>query len=101
MRIALAIWLAALLALQSQLWFGERSLGRLHQLKRSIAEQREQNADLERENRHLERQIQALRQDPDAIAGRARRDLVLIGDNETLYMMPEPPQAAQDKPQDQ
>lgn len=105
MRIILVLLLAALALLQSQLWFGERSLGRLNQLHQSIADQRQRNAALEQQNRQLERQIQALRHDQDAIAGRARRDLVLIGENETLYLMPDaprqPPKTAPDQPQDQ
>jgi cell division protein FtsB len=44
---------------------------------------------LREKSRALEKDVQNLRENPDAIAARARRDLGMIRKGETVYLLPE------------
>ena len=52
--------------------------------------QKKENIFLEKRNSELEAEINNLKSGNDAIEERARNDLGLIGENETLYLIVEP-----------
>ena len=82
------IGLVVLLALlQIKLWFGEGSLEERASLMREIESQEQVNDRLEARNEVVEREIEEFREDPEAaIEERAREELGLIKEGETLYL---------------
>lgn len=90
MKWLLAILTAILLATQYRLWVGPGSLADVARLKRQLAEQQERNAALERENRHLLREVRSLKEGTDGVEAKARYDLGLIKEGETLFIFLEP-----------
>lgn len=85
------IGLVVLLALlQIKLWFGEGSLEERASLMREIESQEQVNDRLEARNEVVEREIEEFREDPEgAIEERAREELGLIKEGETLYLLVE------------
>ena len=83
------IGLVVLLALlQIKLWFGEGSLEERASLMRDIESQEQVNDRLEARNEVVEREIEEFREDPEAaIEERAREELGLIKEGETLYLL--------------
>lgn len=81
--------LVVLLALlQIKLWFGEGSLEERASLMREIEDQQQVNDRLEARNEVVEREIDEFREDPEAaIEERAREELGLIREGETLYLL--------------
>jgi cell division protein FtsB len=86
---AIIIGLLVLLALvQIKLWFGEGSLEDRASLLREIDEQQSANDRLEARNEVVELEIEEFREDPEAaIEERAREELGLIKEGETLYLL--------------
>lgn len=74
-----------ILGMQFRIWFGDNSAQQLEALKSQIAKQELQNQLLAKENKKLREEIRALRNDPDALEERARRQLGLIKPGETFY----------------
>lgn len=75
--------LAAVLALCALvLW---RGAARLSGLQQELAQARQTNERLDRENRALYRQVQRLRQDQTAQERAARREMGLVGEDEVVY----------------
>jgi len=73
--------------LQIKLWFGEGSLEERASLMREIESQEQVNDRLEARNEVVEREIEEFREDPEAaIEERAREELGLIKEGETLYL---------------
>lgn len=83
------IGLALLLVLlQIRLWFGDGSLEERARLNREIEQQQSANDRLEARNEVVELEIQEFREDPEAaIEERAREELGLIKEGETLYIL--------------
>lgn len=90
MRWLLAILLLLLLTTQYRLWVGEGSLAEVARLKRQLAEQRDKNTALERENRQLLREVRSLKEGTDGVEAKARYDLGLIEEGETLFIFLDP-----------
>ncbi|MBB3061736.1 FtsB family cell division protein [Microbulbifer rhizosphaerae] len=90
MRWLLAILTAILLVTQYRLWVGEGSLAEVARLKRQLAEQRGKNTALERENRQLLREVRSLKEGTDGVEAKARYDLGLIEEGETLFIFLDP-----------
>ena len=93
---ALSIALAALvLALQYPLWLGKGGWLRVHELDRSLAQQRTANAGLKARNEALDAEVRDLKQGYDAIEERARLELGMIKRDEVFYqvVMPQAPGA--------
>lgn len=88
---ALIFGLLVLLALlQIKLWFGDGSLEDRAGLLREIEQQQSANDRLEARNEVVELEIQEFREDPEAaIEERAREELGLIKEGETLYLLVE------------
>lgn len=90
MKWLLAILVAMILMTQYRLWVGEGSLAEVARLQRQIAEQREKNAALERANRQLLREVRSLKEGTDGVEAKARYDLGLIKEGETLFIFLDP-----------
>ncbi|SEA29047.1 FtsB family cell division protein [Microbulbifer marinus] len=90
MRWLLAILVLLLLTSQYRLWVGEGSLAEVTRLKRQLTQQQEKNAALARENRQLLREVRSLKEGTDGVEAKARYDLGLIKDGETLFIFLDP-----------
>ena len=89
-KILAALLVGLFLILQIKLWFGDGSLEDRAQLLRDIEQQQMANDRLEARNEVVEREIQEFHDDPDAaIEERAREELGLIKEGETLYLLVE------------
>ena len=90
MKWLLLILTAILLTTQYRLWVGEGSLADVARLERQLVEQRAKNAALERENRQLLREVRSLKEGTDGVEAKARYDLGLIKEGETLFIFLDP-----------
>ena len=81
------VTLALLAGLQHRLWIGEGSLAHVAQLKQQIAEQRQENEQLEERNRVLAAEVVELKQGLETVEERARHELGMIRDGETLFQL--------------
>ncbi len=79
-----------LLSLQYSLWFGDGSLLDVLRLTKAIVLEREGIEKLSQRNRELDREVEALKQHPEALEERARADLGMIKEGETFYIVVEP-----------
>lgn len=84
------LWIAALVllaGLQYRLWVGEGSFAHVAQLKKQIAEQREENEVLLERNRVLTAEVIELKQGLETIEERARHELGMVREGETLFQL--------------
>ena len=79
--LAIAVWL------QYQLWLGEDGYLALRARQAEAAEQREQIAKLRESNRLLEVEALDLKNGHEAIEERARSELGMIREGETIYIV--------------
>ncbi|HSC85213.1 MAG TPA: cell division protein FtsB [Pseudomonas sp.] len=75
--------------LQYRLWVGEGSLAQVTDLKRQIAEQQGENERLLERNRILEAEVLELKQGTETVEERARHELGMVKEGETLYQLAE------------
>jgi len=87
MKWILALLVAILIALQYRLWVGEGSWADVTRLEREVREQERANQQLQRRNRNLAIEVEALKEGLDSVEERAREDLGMIKDGETFYMI--------------
>lgn len=87
MRWLMIILLFILLLLQFRLWFGEGSILQKSQLDQELAAQQAENEDLKRRNKLIAKEVESLKNNLDAIEEKARKDLGMIKDNETFYLV--------------
>jgi cell division protein FtsB len=78
---------AAVLTLQSQLWFSAEGFGKTRDLRAAVAKQHAQNDTLRNRNKALDAEVVNLKQSSEAAEERARTDLGLIGPQETFYQV--------------
>ena len=90
MKLVVAILLSALVALQLQLWLGERGMPGVYRLEAAVATQREHNAWLVARNQRLAAEVHDLKEGLEAVEERARSDLGMVGRDETFYQLVEP-----------
>ena len=90
MKWLLAILVATLLMTQYRLWVGEGSLAQVTRLQHQLDEQREKNAALARANRQLLREVRSLKEGTDGVEAKARYDLGLIKEGESLFIFLDP-----------
>ncbi|MFI2812776.1 MULTISPECIES: septum formation initiator family protein [Microbulbifer] len=90
MKWLLAFLLVTLLVMQYRLWVGEGSLAEVSRLQRQLDEQRQKNAALLRENRQLLREVRSVKEGTEGVEAKARYDLGLIKEGETLFIFLEP-----------
>ena len=80
-----------LLGLQVQLWFGEGSLRHVHSLESQVDELQAQNAGLRERNELMDAEVRDLKEGLDAVEEIARKDLGMIREGETFFIITEEP----------
>src|SRR5690606_42106822 len=86
LSVALVLVLAGV---QYQRWVGEGSLAQVAELKRQIAEQEGENERLLERNRILEAEVIELKKGMETVEERARHELGMVKEGETLYQLAE------------
>lgn len=89
MKWLIAVLIVLLLGLQYRLWIGEGSLAQNVVLQKEISRQKEENSRLIERNKLLEAEVASLKNGYDAIEEKARNDLGMIKEGETLFMIVE------------
>lgn len=82
------ILLLLLAGLQYRLWYGDGSLEQVAQLQKQIAAQDKENQQLLERNRLLEAEVMELKKGMETVEERARNELGMVKDGETLYQLP-------------
>lgn len=78
-----------LAGLQYRLWVGEGSLAQATQLQQQIADQRGENEQLQERNRILDAEVLELKSGMETVEERARQELGMLKEGETLYQLAE------------
>lgn len=104
MRKLIAFLLVLIGLLQYRLWFGDGNLLEMRRLQERIGELAEEGEKRRQRNAALEAEVLDLKQGTDAIEERARRDLGMIKEGETLVQIidaahPTPSPAPTPRPQ--
>ena len=94
-QVILAALALLLLGLQARLWFGEGSLRHVATLEKQVASLSEQNAELAERNRLMAADVRDLKEGTEAVEEIARKDLGMIRDGETFFLIVEPASDAQ------
>ncbi|MEW5248734.1 septum formation initiator family protein [Microbulbifer sp. 2201CG32-9] len=94
MRWLLVTLIALLLMTQYRLWIGDGSLAEVSRLKRELEQQQHKNAALALANRQLAREVRSLKEGTDGVEAKARYDLGLIKEGETLFIFLDPEEAS-------
>lgn len=89
MKLLWTTMVVVILLLQVRLWVGEGSFAQVWALEKSIAEQREENAELATRNERLYAEVRNLRNEQGAVEERARMNLGLIRGDETFFLVVE------------
>ncbi|WP_438958382.1 cell division protein FtsB [Porticoccus sp.] len=89
MRWLLIVLTGLLAVLQYQLWLGEGGFSKKLMLQRQVEQQRQENQGLQLRNSILENEVANLKDGFDSIEERARKDLGMIKEGETFYMVVE------------
>lgn len=87
--IIIAILTLLLLAVQYRLWLGEGGIAEVRRLQTQIAEQQAENARLLERNRVMEAEVMELKQGMETVEERARHELGMVREGETLYLLME------------
>ena len=87
-------WLFVLLilllsGLQYRIWLGEGSMAQVKELKQQIADQNGENERLLERNRILEAEVSELKKGNETVEERARHELGMVKEGETLYQLAE------------
>lgn len=90
MKVLWSIMVILIVLLQVRLWVGEGSYAQVWGLSETIAEQRRENAELAARNERLYAEVRNLGSGQGAVEERARKDLGLIRDDETFFLVVEP-----------
>ena len=85
--LLLAALVLAILALQARLWFGEGSLRHVASLRKQVAAVQKENDTLADRNRLMSADVEDLKQGLDKIEEIARRDLGMIREGETYFLV--------------
>lgn len=81
------ISLALLIGLQYRLWIGDGSLAHVARLKQEISNQKNENEKLLERNRVLTAEVIELKQGLETIEERARHELGMVKEGETLFQL--------------
>ena len=81
------ILLLLLAGLQYRLWVGNGSLAQVTDLTQQIADQRAENETLLERNRVLDAEVLELKKGMETVEERARHELGMIKEGETLYQL--------------
>jgi len=83
------VLLLLLAGLQYRLWVGDGSLAQVTELKQQIADQQGENERLLERNRILEAEVMELKQGMETVEERARHELGMVKEGETLFQLAE------------
>jgi cell division protein FtsB len=87
---ALIVVLAALVALlQYRAWFGDVGYFAAQELAGEVDDQRRRGEELARRNEMLTAEVVALKTGIEALEARARKDLGMVKQGETFYLIPD------------
>ncbi|MCY1292610.1 Cell division protein FtsB [compost metagenome] len=92
MRLRSPYWLFLVLSLllaglQYRLWIGDGSLAQVRELQKQIADQQGENERLLERNRILEAEVAELKKGTETVEERARHELGMLKDKETLFQL--------------
>ncbi|MDA7087381.1 cell division protein FtsB [Pseudomonas sp. SA3-5] len=85
----LVILILLLVGLQYRLWVGDGSLAQATDLSHQIADQQGENQRLLERNRILEAEVMELKKGMETVEERARHELGMVKEGETLYQLTE------------
>ena len=88
--LTLSVLLLVLFGLQVRLWFGEGSLRHVMELRERVETLEQENAALRERNRLMAADVEELKAGLDKVEEIARRDLGMIRDGESFFMVLEP-----------
>jgi cell division protein FtsB len=83
------VLILVLAGLQYRLWVGEGSFAQVTDLQRQISEQKGENENLLERNRILEAEVSELKKGMETVEERARHELGMVKEGETLYQLNE------------
>ena len=83
------VLIVVLAGLQYRLWVGEGSLAQVADLQQQIGDQKGENERLLERNRILEAEVMELKKGMETVEERARHELGMVKDGETLYQLAE------------
>lgn len=89
MKWLITLLLILLAGLQYRLWVGEGSLAHIAELDQKISLQRAENERLREQNRVLAVEVNELKSGLEGVEERARKELGMIKEGETFYMVVE------------
>lgn len=81
------LFLILFVVFQYQLWIEHGNVFTALHLQKSLEAQQKRNAELTLRNQRLVAEVNALREDKEAIQAQARKELGLIKDNEVYYQI--------------
>ena len=87
--VLLLVLLVMLAGLQYRLWVGDGGVAQSAQLQQQIAEQKEENERLFERNRLMDAEVMELKQGMETVEERARYELGMVKEGETLYLLAE------------
>ena len=87
--VLLLVLLVMLAGLQYRLWGGDGGVAQSAQLQQQIAEQKEENERLFERNRLMDAEVMELKQGMETVEERARYELGMVKEGETLYLLAE------------
>ena len=90
-RLIIGVLVLMLLGLQWRLWFGEGSLRHVASLRQQVAELEAKSEQLAERNRLMAADVEDLKAGLDMVEEIARRDLGMIRDGETFFMVLDDP----------
>ncbi|HKM38225.1 MAG TPA: cell division protein FtsB [Thiopseudomonas sp.] len=85
----LIVLLVMLAGLQYRLWLGDGGIAQAAQLKLQITEQKAENERLFERNRVMDAEVMELKKGMESVEERARYELGMIKEEETLYLLAE------------
>ena len=85
----LIVLLVILIGLQYRLWIGDGGIAQGVQLKQQIAEQKAENERLFERNRVMDAEVMELKRGMETVEERARYELGMVKEGETLYLLTE------------
>ena len=86
-QIVLALLALALVVLQARLWIGEGSLRHVAQLEDEIEALEQKNAELRERNELIRADVESLKSGLGTVEEIARKDLGMIREDETFYLI--------------
>jgi cell division protein FtsB len=93
-QVVLALLALVLLVLQGRLWFGEGSVRHKASLEQRVEILQADNAVLSERNALLEADVQDLKKGLDAVEEIARKDLGMVREGETFFLVLDKPAEA-------